>query len=347
MRECKTEAKTVQEAINKGLEELGLRRDQVEIRVDREPTSGFFLGLGAKKALVTLREKARGHQNGRFHKDKFKRGKRDGRDNRNNRKNNDFHKRDDSHRQGRYGYEDARLPQKTENTENVEAKNQKRRDRVYVDERLSEDFLKIQFIEDPVDHAKTVLLKLLSYMKIEEPVVEEAKLEESGSLIKIRFSCKDPDEFTSDNGRTLQSLQFTLNTIINKKREPHFALRLDTDNYWEKKEEEISSLVERAVQSVKNTGNSFRLDPMPAAMRKLVHNLVHSKYPGIKTSSEGEGRWRKVVISEDKSAVQDTDTEEQTTAEQQDVVAAQTNTVLSQEQVDAQTETTEDKQVKG
>jgi hypothetical protein len=44
------------------------------------------------------------------------------------------------------------------------------------------------------------------------------------------------------------------------------------------------------------------MEPMPAAMRKLVHNLVKSSYPGFETSSEGEGRWRKVVVRRTETA---------------------------------------------
>ena len=57
MRETKTEAKTIQDAVEKGLAEMGLRRDQVEVVVVSEGKSGF-LGIGARKACVILREKS-------------------------------------------------------------------------------------------------------------------------------------------------------------------------------------------------------------------------------------------------------------------------------------------------
>jgi hypothetical protein len=110
-----------------------------------------------------------------------------------------------------------------------------------------------------------------------------------------------------------------LNTIINKKREPHLALRLDTDGYWEKKQEELSEIIERAAACVKASGHIYRLDPMPAAMRKLVHSIVQEKYPDLKTYSEGEGRWRKVVVApvpaEEQSVVEQTPAENKAEAE--------------------------------
>ena len=124
----------------------------------------------------------------------------------------------------------------------------------------------------------------------------EARLEQAENLLFIRFDCADSAVFTEDNGRGLQSLQFVLNSIVSRKREPHLALRLDTGGYWDSKEKEISTRVEEAVTDVRNTGRPNRLDPMPASMRKIVHNLIKTKYPDMETASEGEGRWRKVVI---------------------------------------------------
>lgn len=299
MKEFRAEAKTIEEAINLGLEELGLRRDQINWTVEQEPKSGF-LGFGSKKAIVLIKEKFRKNRaGGRFHKGKA--GNRSY--NRRDFKKNHVHSDDYSHRTGRYGYEDARIqPQETEEKQAFldhkprKERRMRRRERIYNEEPLVDEFLNIQFVEDPVEHAKEVLSKILSLTGTENFKIEDAKLEEGGALISLSFSCETPSDFTRDNGRMLQALQFMLNTIINKKREPHLALRLDTDGYWEAKKNEISEAVERAIACVKASGHVYRLDPMPATMRKLVHTLVQEQYPDMKTASEGEGRWRKVVI---------------------------------------------------
>ena len=324
MKEYRAEAKTIEAAIQEGLEELGLKRDQISYTVEQEPKSGF-LGIGSKKAIVLIREKYRKNKtSGRFHKGKndmrgnrrdFRKGGRrrpdaymHGDDNYRRREysNRDAYTQNDgdstadySHRTTRYGYEDARNPRpETPVFENHERhlRRRIRRERVYNEIALSPEYMNMPYIEDPVEHAKAVLVKLLELTGVNGAVVQEARLEEDGALVYLSFSCGDSSEFTQDNGRMLQSLQFMINTIINRKREPHLALRLDTAGYWDSKKEEISTAVERAVACVKASGNVYRLDPMPATMRKLVHTLVHEQYPEMKTTSEGEGRWRKVVI---------------------------------------------------
>ncbi|PIU18635.1 MAG: hypothetical protein COT18_10125 [Elusimicrobia bacterium CG08_land_8_20_14_0_20_59_10] len=297
MRETKTEAKTIQDAVEKGLAEMGLRRDQVEVVVVSEGKSGF-LGIGARKACVILREKS--WTSGRGGDEPRGRGPR--RDTRGGRRDTRGGARESRpsapRRPGRYGYEDARLPQPRQEEARPERGRREpagSRDRVYKEEPLGAEFLSMQPAVDPVEHAKAALLRITSLMGAEAKVTE-ARYETAENLIFVRFECADHTVFTEENGRGLQALQFVINSIVSRKREPHPALRLDTGGYWDRKEKELASAVEDAVNSVKNTSAPVRLDPMPAPMRKMVHNMVKASYPGIETTSEGEGRWRKVVI---------------------------------------------------
>ena len=56
LHKVKVQGKTVSEAITKGLKELHLRRDQVEVSVLEHPKKGF-LGFGAKPAVVEVTKK--------------------------------------------------------------------------------------------------------------------------------------------------------------------------------------------------------------------------------------------------------------------------------------------------
>ncbi|MEA3307689.1 MAG: Jag N-terminal domain-containing protein, partial [Elusimicrobiota bacterium] len=56
MKELKVEGKTIQNAIDKGLKKLSLRRDQVEVVIVKEGKKGI-LGIGSKKASIILTEK--------------------------------------------------------------------------------------------------------------------------------------------------------------------------------------------------------------------------------------------------------------------------------------------------
>ncbi len=304
MRETKTEAKTIQDAVEKGLTEMGMRRDQVEVVVVSEGTKGF-LGFGAKKACVILREKRwTGGRGGNEPRDQRPGGRSSGRgprrDSRGPRR--DSRPAAAPRRPGRYGYEDARLPppeeqheERPQRDERPQRGSRSRVDRVYNEEPLGADYLAIQPAQDPVEHAKDALLKILTLMGL-KATVTEASLDQAEKLLFLKFECDGSAAFTGENGQGLQALQFILNSIVSRKREPHLALRLDTGGYWDNKEKEIASRVEAAVKEVISRGQPFHMDPMPASIRKIVHNLVKSKYPEMETISEGESRWRKVVI---------------------------------------------------
>lgn len=61
MREIEIEGKTVEEAVAKGLEQLGVERHVVEVTVVGKGSSGLF-GLGAKPARVVLRVREPGRR---------------------------------------------------------------------------------------------------------------------------------------------------------------------------------------------------------------------------------------------------------------------------------------------
>jgi spoIIIJ-associated protein len=285
MKETKVEAKTIQDAVEIGLMELGLRRDQVEVVVVSEGTKGF-LGIGAKKACVMLREKkwvggGGGHyerQPARSERPSGGRGRNDG--------------------QRRDRYEGRPRPErspyaKTTDDRRPGAGYEKRIDAVYQDVNLAME--SIQTPEDPVEHAKTAFATVIKLMKLEATVTEAGKGTEDG-VISLKFDSPDSEGFISENARGLQSLQFLLNSIVNRNRKTRHVIRLDTADYWNKKEGELAVKVEAVVKDVIGTSRPCRLEPMSAPLRKYVHNLIKTKYPEVETLSEGEGKWRKVVI---------------------------------------------------
>ena len=57
LNEIEIEAKTAQEAIKIALSKLGVKREEVEVRVLREENKGLFSMQGAKLAKVKVKKK--------------------------------------------------------------------------------------------------------------------------------------------------------------------------------------------------------------------------------------------------------------------------------------------------
>jgi spoIIIJ-associated protein len=113
--------------------------------------------------------------------------------------------------------------------------------------------------------------------------------------VRISVESAQPQQLVGREGRTLESLQFLLAVILSRRLGISVAVQVDAGGYWEKREREVLSEAQRGIEQVKSTGKPFRLLPMDAMMRRLVHRTL-AEHPDVLTASEGEGPWRKIVL---------------------------------------------------
>lgn len=296
MKELKIEAKTIQDAVEKGLGEMSLRRDQVEVVVVSEGKKGLF-GFGARPACVVLREKRwggsdedRGPRRGRG--DRQDRGEERGRGgergDRGGRGRRDRGERGDRGDRGGRGDRPRR-----DRSDGRPPRQEIRRPEGPPPE-LEPAAMEISRPEDTAEHAKQAVTKMMEYMGL-PCEIQEVKTLEDGKIL-VKFESAESAVLLEDNARPMQAMQYLVSSIVNKGRSGKLTVQLDTGGYWERKEKELDRKVEFAVKTVKATVKPFRLEAMPAPMRKYVHNLVQTSYPGVETVSEGEGKWRKVVV---------------------------------------------------
>jgi spoIIIJ-associated protein len=97
-------------------------------------------------------------------------------------------------------------------------------------------------------------------------------------------------------GQTLSSLQYLLNLIVAKKLGKRVAFGVDVDGYRRRREEALVSLAKRTAMRVRQTGRSVTLEPMPPNERRIVH-ITLAEDPNVITVSIGEGEGRKVAVT--------------------------------------------------
>lgn len=97
------------------------------------------------------------------------------------------------------------------------------------------------------------------------------------------------------HGQTLDALQYLTNLAAGKKYHHHYFVLLDVDDYRERRQKTLESLAKRMAGKVKRTGKPEKLEPMNAADRRIIH-LALQDDPSITTESEGEVPYRAVVI---------------------------------------------------
>ncbi len=274
MKELKVEAKTIQDAIEKGLKKLSLRRDQVEIVIVKEGKKGI-LGIGSTKANIILTEKKwKGSDETLTAKQQTKTSKpmSAARQPSSAMPYRTANHKKSPERNWNSNSQNSRSAQKNPSLESQPAKT-----------------------ADVISNAKSILSQMLSLTGINFTITE-TNYDKNSEKILIKFDSEDSGLFINRNGTGIESIQYLVNAIINRTMKPHTPVQIDTANYWERKEKDILRKIEHAARTVQQTAKAFRLEPMSAPQRKFVHGIIKKDYPKLQTVSEGDGRWRKIVI---------------------------------------------------
>jgi spoIIIJ-associated protein len=101
-------------------------------------------------------------------------------------------------------------------------------------------------------------------------------------------------------GATLQAVQELSRSMLQRTRpgEPHARVRVDVGGYRARRREALEAFVRKVAADVVESGTQKALEPMAPPDRKVVHDTVND-IPGVHTVSEGEDTRRRVVIIPD------------------------------------------------
>ena len=97
-------------------------------------------------------------------------------------------------------------------------------------------------------------------------------------------------------GETLDALQYLTSLQVNKGREDYTRVTLDTEGYRAKREEALVRLANRMANRAQKTGRKVSLEPMNPYERRILHSALQD-HPAVTTHSEGEEPNRHVVIT--------------------------------------------------
>ena len=96
-------------------------------------------------------------------------------------------------------------------------------------------------------------------------------------------------------GATLDALQELVRAATQRQVERRSHVRVDIEGYRSRQLEKLKDRCREGIAQVRETGEPFRLEPMDAYERKVMHDLV-AKTGGVRSSSEGVEPRRRVVI---------------------------------------------------
>jgi spoIIIJ-associated protein len=111
----------------------------------------------------------------------------------------------------------------------------------------------------------------------------------------LNFSGRDIDELTANRSELLFAIEYLLNKIFQADVSQFGMVNCDVHGKKQLRVSELRLIAQTAATKVQETKLPFRLNPMDSRERRIVH-LALADDNTIRTESEGEGEYRKVVI---------------------------------------------------
>lgn len=285
MRSYEFTGKSVDKAIKEGLETLGKKQEEVDIKIISE--GGLF-----KKAKVVINIEDEADFNTSF-------------------KNKEEAKKEVEEKK----VEEPKVEEKTEpkperhnleeKVEVVEAEKPVAEERVEekeVEEVKEENNLQEEledkrkkFEEKHCENNQTsveFIQGLMDAMKIESKVSLEERRDSSNILIET----EDAGKVIGYRGDCLTAIQYLANIVEGNKNPNSKRVVVDSGDYKQKREETLRNLAIRVASKVESTGRAYKLEPMNAFERRIIHTELQN-YPSVETHSEGIEPHRRIVVT--------------------------------------------------
>ena len=280
--------KTVEDAIIEAATTLGIASSELDIEVVSKGTSGF-LGIGSKPAVIKAKAKKEVKDDIEDILATAKKPSRNGR-------KSSGAKKPASKPAPKKEAEETKKDDKKE--ERVDfAEEAEKAD--FSDDKKEEENLQPAEIDDSIiDETKQYLEKLFAAMELEASI--EVALDKMTRTMNIDVEGPEMGVIIGKRGQTLDSLQYLISLFVNKKSDTYIRIKLDTENYRERRRETLENLAKNIAFKVKRSRRSFSLEPMNPYERRIIHStLQNDRF--VTTKSEGEEPYRKVVIYPKKS----------------------------------------------
>jgi spoIIIJ-associated protein len=274
-------AKSVEEALEKALNEMMLTREDIHYEIVQQPSKGF-LGFGQKDAVVRVSKKDAAETKVEAVEVK---------DVKTEEKAEvkaeipvqeptpvvEVVVDDTEEQEVEVSFEeafDADIDEETEELDVAVAKADKK-----------------ELYEAAEAKGRAFLAKIFDEMKLD--VVIDVK--ENGGYLVFDLQGENLGILIGRRGDTLDSLQFLLNLVINDKNNAKVKGIIDIENYRAKREETLIGLGHKLAAKARKTGQKVVLEPMNPQERRIIHMALQND-KRVTTYSEGEEPYRKVVI---------------------------------------------------
>ena len=294
--------KTVDEAVQRALRDLGLDRTEVEVQVISEGRAGV-LGIGAASARVRVAPLAPGDPGEAAPTAREEALPRIDDYELDEREEVDPRRQPGRGNRGRTGERSAPWDRgrRGRGREREQPEPQ-----VPLEDRIPFEMLASPMeepVEDPVEHAENILHDLMRIMGIDAEITSRPPetpmdgLDHAAAVLDVNpaHAGDDLGFLIGRRGEHLAALQYIVNVILSQTHSGGNPVTVDVHHYKRRREESLNALARQMADEVRRTKQEVDLEPMSAAERRIIH-LALAEETGVATESVGTGDARRVTI---------------------------------------------------
>ena len=252
-------APSVEEAVNRGLSQLGLPSEAVEVEV-LDPGSHGFLGIGSRQARIRLRIKEE------------ERAKTGGAS-------------DPSANADPPAHVPTPVRTPVQEPSRQKAAPEMKPAAPVDDQKLA---VSIQVVHEFLERMKVTAEVTAHYVEASDPKEE--------AVVLVEIQGDDLSILIGRRSETLNALQYIASLIVGKELGEWMPMMIDVQGYRARRERQLRQIARRMAEQAVHTGKRQVLEPMPANERRIIHMELHD-HPQVTTESLGEEPNRKVTIS--------------------------------------------------
>lgn len=276
MQWVETTGRTIDEAKESALTQLGIADDEAEFEILEEPSTGLF-GRTRGEARVRARVKPTTPRSKTDRRDRRGRGENRGDGGRSEGRGRGNGRSGGGNRNERGGDRGGDRPQRQPREER---EPREPREKVEV---------------DPAVVGQTAA-DFLNGLVTAFGATGSVTVSRDGEEIDVRVDGSDLGLMVGSGGATLLAIQ-DLVRVASQRRlgDQDTRLRIDIAGYRERRKEALARFAMKVAQDVLDSGSARALEPMNSADRKVVHDTL-AEVEGIATRSQGEEPRRRVVV---------------------------------------------------
>lgn len=317
MNKITVSAKTYDEAITKALIQLGTTSDHLEVEIIEKGSGGLFGILGGRPWTISARVKTEEEE--KKEQELKEREVREQASKKEETKKKELEAKEKELKEELKGSEPKRDKEKSsvgaeisaekknfstdhgerrfsEKSERLSRRRRPGREREF-SENAGEESVGREVLQEEAEDIKKIaisfLCELFRLMKTEVQI--DADFNYQNNELSLILSGEDMGVMIGKRGQTLDALQYLTSLVVNKHRDVYIRVKLDSENYRERREQKLRSLARNIARKVKQTRRPVSLEPMNPYERRIIHSALQ-KDPYVTTLSEGEDPYRHVVV---------------------------------------------------